>query len=206
MQKIKNIQAEVVSGNIAAMTVDAVIVPEFKSGASYGGVGGALARSGAESGLNKYESYAQEHPVVFGDVLLTPSGGGHCRYLLHVATVGCSRDESFGVTYAAVYKALQVLDNAGLKTIAVPALGSGIIGTLTIKQSAKAVFMAVSQFAGRAKNIEKVTMVVYGSKEQAEQARNVLDKAAYLDAKLEIGQKEFDMDEWLAAIIKDMAD
>lgn len=204
MKKIKDIEAEVVNGNIATMDVDAVVVPQFTSCASYGGVGGALARSGAESGLNEYDVHTQKHPLSFGDVFMSTSGGGHCRYLLHVATVGCEREEAFLVTGAAVYKALQLADEAGLETIAIPAIGTGIIGTLTLAQSAKAVFMAVSQFAEQAKNVKKVTMVVYGSAAQADPARKVLANNAYLNVKDEVGQKEFNMAEWMIGFAKDM--
>ena len=204
MKKIKDIQAEVVNGNIATMDVDAVVVPQFDSCASYGGVGGALARSGAEFGLNEYDAHSQKHPLSFGDVFMSTSGGGHCRYLLHVATVGCRKEEAFSVTRAAVYNALQLADETGLETIAIPAIGTGIIGTLTLTQSAKAVFTAVSQFAEQAKNIKKVTMVVYGSAVQADPARNVLTDNAYLNVKDEVGQKEFNMVEWLIGFAKDM--
>lgn len=204
MKKIKDIQAEVVNGNIATMDVDAVVVPQFASCASYGGVGGALARSGAESGLNEYDAYAQKHPLALGNVFMSASGGGHCRYLLHVATVGCERDKAFAVTCAAVYQALELSDKAGLETIAVPAIGTGIIGTLTLAQSAKAIFKAVSQFAKQAQNVKKVTMVVYGSAAQVEPARKVLADDVYLNVKNEVGQKEFSMAEWIIGFAKDM--
>ena len=51
--KKTNFTAKVIAGNIATMAVDAVIIPEFDSCASYGGVGGAIARSGAKLGLDE---------------------------------------------------------------------------------------------------------------------------------------------------------
>ena len=42
MKKIGKINVQVVSGNIATMLVDAIVVPQFTDCASYGGVGGAI--------------------------------------------------------------------------------------------------------------------------------------------------------------------
>lgn len=205
MKQINRIQAEVINGNIAAMAVDAVIVPQFNSCASYGGVGGAMARSGARNGLDEYDAHAQKHPLVFGEAFMTASGGGCSKYLLHVATVGCDDDKAFAATGCAVYKALQLADNVGLKTIAVPAIGNGIIGCLTTEQSAKAVFAAVAQFAEQATSVEKVSMVIYGSPAEAQAAREVLDKEAYLNVADEVGQKKFDFAEWAVGFSKDLA-
>lgn len=203
MKQIKNIQAQVVNGNIAAMDIDAVMVPQFIDGASYGGVGGAIARYGARSGMNEYDEYAQKNKLSFGDVYMSASGGGQAKYLLHLATVGCKADTSFACTVTAVCKALFLADEIGIKTVAIPAVGSGIIGTLTLEQSAKAIFKAVAHFAERAKSVQTVTMVVYGT--SAAPAQEVLDSESYITAGNEAGQKEFNFAEWLEGFAKDMS-
>ena len=205
MKKIGKITTNVVNGNIAAMGVDAVIIPEFDNCASYGGVGGAMARSGAKLGLDEYNKKVQNSPLAYGDALITPSYGGMSKYLLHVATVGSSKEEAFAVTYKAVYKALQLAEEAHVRTLAVPAIGNGIIGSLTLKQSAKAIFRAVADFSEKMQHhIAEITMVIYGSPEDAEPAQAVLDSQSYLGAENEIGQKRFDPIEWMEGFEKDM--
>lgn len=186
------------------METDAVMVPQFIDGASYGGVGGAIARYGARSGMNEYDEYAQKNKLSFGDVYMSASGGGQAKYLLHLATVGCKADTSFACTVTAVCKALFLADEIGIKTVAIPAVGSGIIGTLTLEQSAKAIFKAVAHFAERAKSVQTVTMVVYGT--SAAPAQEVLDSESYITAGNEAGQKEFNFAEWLEGFAKDMSD
>lgn len=203
--KKSNFTAKVVAGNIATMVVDAIVVPEFDSCASYGGVGGAISRAGAKLGLDKYNQIAQSSPLSYGDALITPSYGGTSKYLLHVATVGSSKEEAFAVTYKAVYKALQLAKEANIKTIAVPAIGNGIIGNLTIEQSAKAIFKAVADFSEKYQHILEIVMVIYGSSEDARPAQAVLDSQSYLRAENEIGQKEFNPIEWMEGFGKDMA-
>lgn len=202
MKQIKTIQAQVINGNIAAMDIDAVMVPQFIDCASFGGVGGALARSGAYAGMDEYNEYAQSNKLSYGDVCMTPSGGGSAKYLLHLTTVGCMADSSFACTVKAVCKALVFADETGLKTIAVPAVGSGIIGTLTLEQSAKAIFKAVALFAEHAKSVQSVTMVVYGT--SAAPAQKVLDTESFMTADDEVGQKEFNFAEWLKGISRNI--
>lgn len=205
MKQIKNIQAQVVCDNIAAMNVDAVMVPQFINGASFGGgcVGGTLARSGAYAGMKEYAAYAEKNKLSYGDAYMTATGGGSAKYLLHLATVGCEADSSFACTITAVCKALFLTDEIGLKTVAIPAVGSGIIGTLTLEQFAKAIFKAVTHFAERAKSVQTVTMVVYGT--SAAPAQEVLESESYLTADDQPGQKEFNMAEWLEGFAKDIS-
>ncbi len=74
-----------------------------------------------------------------------------------------------------------------------------------MEQSAKAVFAAVARFAEQAASVEKVSMVIYGSPAEAQSAREVLDKEAYLDIADEVGQKKFDFAEWAVGFGKDLA-
>ena len=94
---------------------------------------------------------------------------------------------------------MQVLteaDNLGIKTIAVPELGTGIIGNLTQTQSAKAIFAAVSQFSQlKPQNtIEEIRLVIYNK--PIEPAEKVLSQKTF-DFKDEIGEKAFNLTEWL---------
>lgn len=203
--KKTNFTAKVIAGNIATMAVDAVIIPEFDSCASYGGVGGAIARSGAKLGLDEYNQKAQNSPLAYGDAVITPSYGGKSKYLIHVATVGSSKGEAFMITYKAVYRALQLAKEVHVKTIAIPAIGNGIIGSLTLEQSAKAIFKAVADFSEQSPHIMEIVMVIYGSPEDARPAQAVLDNQSYLSTVNEVGQKQFNPAEWMEGFGKDMA-
>lgn len=196
MKTIKNIQVEIVNGNVATADVDCIVVPEFDNCASYGGVGAAIASAGMGDGLEAYDEVAQDKPFKFGDVLMTPSGKAGV-HLAHVATAGAKRDKQFMVVLKAMLKVLGTADSLGIRTIAVPEIGTGVIGYLTAEQSAKAIFGAISRFAELYPDnkIEKIILVIYrGSTTPAE---NVLANCSFLDLKNEQGGKEFDMGAWL---------
>ena len=194
MKKIEKIEVEIVRANIACMNVDVVVVPEFQGCASYGGVGRAVAQTAAH-GMHEYDTYAKAQPFSLGSATLTPAGSVFCRYLAHVVTVGCSREDSFKCVKTAVEKALGLADLKGAKSIAIPAIGTGVIGSLTLKQSAKAVFGAVAEFASLAQNISQVKFVIYNGDTQP--AEDVLMNESYLTDAPEVGEKEFNLGRWI---------
>lgn len=198
---MKEIKKNVICGNLVALDVDAIMVPEFDSQASFGGVGGAVIRSGAKAGMDEFNDLAAKNGFNYGQALLTKSGGGKAEYLLHLVTVG-SPDE-FAFVQKAVCEALKLADEAGVHTIACPLVGSGIIGSLTPEQSAKAVFSAVAMFEKVATKIETVTMVLYN--EAIEPVQEVLDSKSYLNVKAEPGQKVYSYVEWLEGFAKDIS-
>ena len=203
MKQIKNIKIDVKNGNVATENVECIVVPEFDSCASYGGVGYAIKVAGMSAGLEAYGKVASDKPFNYGDALITESGKPNVK-LAHVATAGANADEQFAVVVKAMFQVLVSANSLGLRTIAVPEIGSGIIGTLTPEQSAKAIFGAIAKFTMLypETRIEKVTLVIYrGSTAPAEK---VLSEQSYIEKdgciKDMRGEKEFNMAEWLHGI------
>lgn len=195
MKKIGKIDVEIVSAKIHCMNVDVVVVPEFQGCASYGGVGRAVAQTAAQ-GMHEYDTYAKAQPFSLGSATLTPAGSVFCRYLAHVVTVGCSREDSFKCIKTAVEKALGLADLKGAKSIAIPAeFSTGIISSRKLTQSAKAVFGAVAEFASLAQNISQVKFVIYRGDTQP--AEDVLMNESYLTDAPEVGEKEFNLGRWI---------
>ena len=190
MKKIGKIRIVVKQGNIATEDVDCIMVPEFNDCASYGGVGYAINAAGMSAGLEAYDDMVKNTPLAYGEERITPSGKEGVM-LAHVATAGANEDEQFYIVAKAVIQALLSADALGVKTIAIPELGTGIIGTLTQEQSAKAIFYAVENFntVCNENTLQEVRLVVYrGATAPAEK---VLAEQSYHNAKPEKGQKEF---------------
>ena len=197
--KIKNITIVIKQGNIAFENVECIVVPEFKSCSSPKGVGASIKKAGMEEGLKAYDMATKEKPLTDGEEMITPSGIVGVM-LAHVATIEANADEQFYIVTKAVLQTLISADALGAKTIAIPALGTGAVGTLTLEQSAKAIFAAVEHFKTvcNENTLQEVRLVINsGSTEPAEK---VLDKRSYHNAKPEVGQKEFDLYEWIDEI------
>ncbi|MBQ8482362.1 MAG: macro domain-containing protein [Alphaproteobacteria bacterium] len=196
MEKIGNIEIEVINGNLAEQAVDCLVVPEFNYCASGGGVGRAIYRAGMSDGMNEYDNKAHTSPLECGDVMFTKSGRLD-TLLAHVATVDAQRDEQFMVIFKAVVNTLVKANELGVRTIAVPELGTGIIGCLTQEQAARAIFGAIYKFTElKPENILKsISLVIFGNSTQP--AEKVLSDESYKKLRQESGQKKFNMAKWL---------
>lgn len=199
MKRIGNIKIGVKIGNVAAEGAQLIVVPEFNDCASYSSVGYAIQVAGMGAGLEAYDKAVQGNVFSYGDVLITESGKPGVK-LAHVATAGAKPDAQFGVVLRAMYQVLVLANAFGIESIAVPEIGTGVIGSLTPEQSAQAIFAAIAKFAERFPEniIQEVILVVYrGSTSPAE---TVLLNHSYNDIKSiddMKGKKEFNMAEWL---------
>jgi len=190
---INGININIKNGDLTAETADCLVVPEFNSCSSRGGVGAAIEDAGMAEGLDAYDAIVKKQPREFGDAILTPSGRAGVQ-LAHVVTAGADDNNQFRVVNTAMYKALVAANAHGLKTIALPELGTGIIGSLTQEQSAKAIFNAVYRFSQEcpSSSINGVSFVVFRG--STEPAQKVLDSKSYVDSTApQKGKKPFSL-------------
>ena len=98
--------------------------------------------------------------------------------------------------FSAIMHTLAQAEKLGLKSVAIPELGTGRDGTLTSQQSAKAILGAVYQFSRmrQTKSVEKVIVLNYHG--SIEKAQKVLEEESYTHIDNEVGQKDFNIDEW----------
>ena len=192
---IGNIEVIIKNGNVALENADCIVVPEFNDCASYGGVGAAISDCGMRHGLNIYHESVQQNPLTSGQIMITESGLKNIK-LAHLATVSAEKAEQFRVVFEAVVRLLAEAEKQGIKTIAMPELGTGIIGYLTQEQSARTIFAAVNQFSLHYPNtaINTVKLVIFRS--STAPAEKVLSSRSF-DFEDEIGAKEFNIVEWL---------
>ena len=199
-QKINNINVCLKTGNVAAEDADCIVVPEFRDGASGGGVGYAIETAGMGAGLEAYEKVAQEGFLKDGDAIITESGKPDVK-LAHVVTVSAREDSQFEVVNRSVLKTLETANEVGIKRIALPEIGTGIIGSLTQEQSAKAIFNAVYEFSKNnpSSSVEEVSFVVYRS--STEPAKRVLTDKSYIGIMTaEKGNKSLDIEEFVEGL------
>lgn len=201
--QIRNVTLRVAFGDMTKIKADAYIVPQFTSCASYGGVGGAVARSGAVKGIDEFQEFvSKQGEQKFGTVLLTGSYGGNSDKLLHTVSVGSSKEHEFNTVQTSIYNALRTAEENGVKSVVSPALGTGIIGQLTPEQSAKSILSAVKNFADEGRNMD-VSVVIYGDRGAYNDFIKTLSTKSYENASKEKGIKEFDMGQWIVGMQRD---
>lgn len=188
-------------GDLAQVEVDAVVVPQFATGVSTGGVGGAMLRSGAEAGMWAYKGIVDENgSLPFGTAVSTASGSASSKALIHVVSVGSGQENEFGTVALAFRAALRKAAGLGMRTLAAPALGTGIIGYLSARQSAEAMLAALEIHAQEGNPPIEVRLVTYGSPEMAQVFRDVLSSRSYLKVDMDQpGLRDFDLERLLLA-------
>lgn len=204
--KIGNVTVSVAGGDMTQIKADAYIVPEFDDCISEGGVGGAIYRSGAGKGMEAYGKHlAEKGKLKLKDVFVAEAGGGKSKYLIHAVTVGADKDTAFEVTKEGVYNALKAAQEKGVKSVAVPAIGTGIIGSLTDTESANAILSGVKKFADEGGEMD-VCAVVYSTGKGFRDFSDVLKSKSYETAKPTSGTKQLSPAVFVSELSKTVAE
>lgn len=194
MRKINNIGVSVIYGNIAKLSADAVVVPEFRESASYSGVGGILCINGYEEGLKNYSCLLDNMPdLPFGEVIHTQSGRPSIPFMLHAVCIGAPKGNAFQIISICVEKALSLAQSHQYKKILMPALGREIFDCLTDKEAALAILNGVARLnVDTTKEMEVVIVIHYKriQKETFERVLESFDPSALFPE--ETGERAFD--------------
>lgn len=116
---------EVVAGDITALQVDAIgnaANDQLWMGA---GVAGAIKRAGGE-GI-EHEAMAKG-PIAVGDAVATGAGRLPARYVIHGAVMGQDLRTTADLVRRTTRRCLEVADELGVETLALPAFGTGVGG------------------------------------------------------------------------------
>lgn len=192
--KMGSVDLRVAIIDLTKVEADAYVVPQFQDEASYQGVGGAIARMGAKKGIDVFAEFLENHgKQEFGTAVITPSGGGNSKKLVHVVSVGGLENKhgEFNVVHTSVANTLKAAQKDGIKSVVFPALGTGIIGSLTAEQSAKAMLSAIDNFAKDGGYMDVVLAIHPKNLPDYSEVSRVLNLGSYKDPKMEIGQRQF---------------
>ena len=149
---------EILDGDIAAETTDAIVNAannEFWMGA---GVAGAIkARGGRDI---EREAIAQG-PVEPGECVVTAGGRLAARYVIHAAVMGQDLKTSAELIDRATHNALATAEAHQLESIAFPAFGTGV-GGFPVDECARIMIAAIRGHATPATSLRLVRLVLFG--------------------------------------------
>ncbi len=155
----------VTSGDITKIATDAIVNAANSSLMGGGGVDGAIHRAGGPAILEeckriRREKYPSGLPT--GDAVATTGGNLPAKYVIH--TVGpvwhggkSGEEEKLRSCYK---RSLEEAVKLGVKTIAFPAISTGVYG-YPREKAAKVAFEAIKDFLEKDTNIERVYLVFY---------------------------------------------
>ena len=150
---------EIVEGDITAQSTDAIVNAannHFWMGA---GVAGAIkARGGADI---EREAMAQG-PVPPGESVVTGAGALRARHVIHAAVMGQDLQTDADLIARATRTALEAAAARGLRSVAFPALGTGV-GGFGVGECAAVMIEAVRTHARTPTSLARVVFVLFGA-------------------------------------------
>jgi O-acetyl-ADP-ribose deacetylase (regulator of RNase III) len=150
-------ELQVVEGDITTLDVDAVANAANNHLWMGAGVAGAIKRAGGEE--IEQEAVAKG-PIAVGDAVATGAGRLKARYVVHGAVMGQDLRTDADLIKRTTVRCLEVADELGLRSIALPAFGTGV-GGFSLQECARIMADAARGFEG--KTLERVIFAVYGA-------------------------------------------
>jgi O-acetyl-ADP-ribose deacetylase (regulator of RNase III) len=155
-------ELEVVEDDITALEVDAVANAANNELWMGAGVAGAIKRAG---GADIEQEAVAQAPIDLGQAIATGAGNLRAKHVVHAAVMGQDLQTSAELISQATRRTLEVADELGSRSLAMPAFGTGV-GGFPIERCAE--LMVTEARAFEPVNLERVVFAVFGH--DAEQA------------------------------------
>jgi O-acetyl-ADP-ribose deacetylase (regulator of RNase III) len=157
-RKVGSATLRLVEGDICGRDVDAVVNAANNQLWMGGGVAGAIKhRGGAEI---EREAMAKG-PIAIGESVVTTAGSLKARHVIHAAVMGADLATNAAYIRAATLSALAGARELRLRSIAFPALGTGV-GGFPLGECARIMCDAVAEHVGSGTTLESVEFVLFG--------------------------------------------
>jgi O-acetyl-ADP-ribose deacetylase (regulator of RNase III) len=155
------VRIEVVLGDITTQSVDAIVNAANTSLRAGGGVDGAITRAAGPDALADRERVIRERgrmPLPTGEAVATTAGDLDARWIVHTAGPVYSGTPSDAELLASCHRAvLRVADELGARTVAFPAISTGVFG-YPVDEAAPIAVAAVRQAETE---VEQVRFVLF---------------------------------------------
>jgi O-acetyl-ADP-ribose deacetylase (regulator of RNase III) len=120
---------KLVHGDLTDARVDVIVNAANTQLAHGGGVAGAIVRRGgrviqeeSDAWVREYGPISQEHPAI------TCAGSLACRFVIHAVGPVWGEGEEDAKLHSAIYHALDMANSYELRSLALPAISTGIFG------------------------------------------------------------------------------
>ena len=149
---------EIMQGDITEADVDAIVNAANNDLELGGGVAGAIRRKGGPAIQEECHRIGR---IPLGEAALTGGGNLQAKYVIHAASMQLGGRTTAENLEASTRNSLRRAEEKGIKSIAFPAVGTGIAGFDT-KQCAEIMLGVVADhLRGKTPSLERVVFVLY---------------------------------------------
>ena len=151
-------QLELVQGDITDMEVDAIVNAANEHLQLGEGVAGAIRRKGGAS-IQEECNRIGSTPV--GTAVMTGAGHLKARQVIHAVGPRMGEGDEDRKLASAVRSALALSDRRGLKSIAIPALSTGVFG-FPMERAARVMLTEIHRYLQGGTKLERVVICLFG--------------------------------------------
>ena len=147
-------EIEVLKGDITELDVDAVVNAANTKLIMGGGVAGAIKRKGGEEIEREAVS---KGPIEIGQAVSTTAGRLKAKWVIHAPTMKLDFKTNEEYIRKATRAALEEAERIGVKSLAFPALGTGV-GGFPRDKAARVMVEEIEDYISKGTNIEKIIL------------------------------------------------
>lgn len=159
----KNLTLQLVQGDITRQDVDAIVNAANERLQHGGGVAAAIARAGGPEIQAESNRWVEKHgPVSHANPAFTSGGKMPCQYVIHAVGPRWGSGNEDDKLEKSVLGSLRLADDLDLRSIAFPAISTGIFG-FPQKRAAKVILIAVETYASQhpESGLNEIRIVLY---------------------------------------------
>jgi O-acetyl-ADP-ribose deacetylase (regulator of RNase III) len=150
-------KVELLQGDLTEMDCDAIVNAANNDLILGGGVAGAIRRKGGDKIQDECNAIGA---IPVGDAAITSGGNLKARWVIHAASMQLGGATTARALRGSIAHSLRIAAERGLKTIAFPAVGTGIAG-FPMRECAEIMLREVAVHLRGETSLEKVSFVLF---------------------------------------------
>lgn len=155
---------EILQGDITTLAVDAIVNAANRYLKHGGGVALAISRKGGPAIQAESAAWVAQHgPLATGDAVITSGGKLPAKFVIHTPGPVWGEqgdEESDGLLRRSVRNCLTLADQRGSKSVAFPAISTGIYG-FPVERAARVMLAEAAAYARGPTQLERVIFCLY---------------------------------------------
>lgn len=155
---------ELLQGDLTEMDVDAVVNAANNDLQLGGGVAGAIRRKGGDTIQRECDEIGS---IPVGGAAITSGGKLRARFVIHAASMQLGGETTAHALRSSTAHSLRIAAEKGLRTIAFPAVGTGIAG-FSVPECARIMLREVALHLKQPTSLEKIYFTLFDSRALSE--------------------------------------